>query len=113
MTDMPAAPAPAAAGKAAPAERQAEEVEARRVPAEHAGTVTAQEAAAPPGTGLAQIGKLGSRQEAVARTRTPEQWYAEIEALRAAGKDAEAEAELARLEEAYPGWLEEHAPEDR
>jgi outer membrane protein assembly factor BamD (BamD/ComL family) len=37
--------------------------------------------------------------------RTPEEWYAEIEALREAGRIEEAEAELTRLEAAHPGWL--------
>lgn len=38
--------------------------------------------------------------------RSPEEWYARIEALRAEGHMQEAEEELARLEAAYPGWLE-------
>lgn len=40
--------------------------------------------------------------------RTPEEWYAQIETLRAAGKIEDAEAELARLEAAHPGWVERH-----
>jgi hypothetical protein len=40
---------------------------------------------------------------------TPEDWLARIEALEAAGRHEEAEAERRRLEEAYPGWLAEHA----
>lgn len=39
--------------------------------------------------------------------RTPEAWYAEIEALRKAGRVEEADAELARFEAAYPDWLEQ------
>lgn len=58
-------------------------------------------------------GALHSKQAAVADARTPEQWYADIEALRAAGKDAEADAELEKLEAAYPGWLESRQPDDR
>jgi hypothetical protein len=107
-------PAPAdAAGKEAPAELRLHEMEAPREPAGRAAAVPAQDAAAPAVTGLGQIGELHSREKAAAKPRTPEQWYAEIEALRAAGRHAEADAELARLEEAYPGWLEEHVPEDR
>ncbi|HEY7753513.1 MAG TPA: hypothetical protein VH856_06825 [Steroidobacteraceae bacterium] len=102
-----------AAGKEASAELPMPEAEALREPAGRAAAVPAQDAAAPPVTGLRQIGDLRSTQEAAAKPRAPEQWYAEIEALRAAGRDAEADAELARLEEAYPGWLEEHVPEDR
>lgn len=44
---------------------------------------------------------------------TPEQWYVQIEALRAAGRDEEAAAELEKLEAAYPGWLEQHLQEER
>lgn len=42
-------------------------------------------------------------------TDTPEDWLARIEALEAAGRRDEAEAERRRLEEAHPGWLAEHA----
>lgn len=45
---------------------------------------------------------------AVARRPSPEDWYAEIEKLRAAGRTEEADRELERLKEAYPGWLERH-----
>jgi len=40
---------------------------------------------------------------------TPEAWYAEILELRAEGRSEEAERELERLREAYPGWLEQRA----
>src|SRR6185295_2424584 len=50
-------------------------------------------------------GKERAESDAATAGRTPEEWYAEIEALRAAGRDVEADAELAKLEEAYPGWL--------
>ena len=40
--------------------------------------------------------------------KTPEAWYAYIEKLRAQGKDAEADRQLARLEKAYPGWVERY-----
>ena len=40
--------------------------------------------------------------------KTPETWYAYIEKLRAQGKIAEADRQLARLEKAHPGWLERY-----
>lgn len=46
--------------------------------------------------------------EAAAPQRTPEAWYADIEALRKAGRNEEADAELARFEAAYPDWLEKN-----
>jgi hypothetical protein len=42
-----------------------------------------------------------------AKARTPEAWYADIEALRKAGRIEEADAELARFEAAYPEWLKQ------
>lgn len=45
--------------------------------------------------------------------RSPEEWYAEIEKLRAAGKKREAGRQLKELEEAHPGWLEKNHPTDR
>lgn len=45
--------------------------------------------------------------------RTPEEWYAEIEKLRAAGKKRAAKRELEKLKEAHPGWLEENHPTER
>lgn len=53
-----------------------------------------------------------SAKESRAELRTPEQWYADIEALRAAGRIKEADAELARLKEKYPGWLKSHEKKD-
>lgn len=44
--------------------------------------------------------------------RSPEDWYAEIEALRAAGRDAEASEETRKLQAAYPGWLESRQPSE-
>jgi outer membrane protein assembly factor BamD (BamD/ComL family) len=46
-------------------------------------------------------------------SRTPEEWYAQIEALRAAGRIEQAKAELEKLEAAYPGWLEKHLRQER
>lgn len=54
------------------------------------------------------LGNFHERSEPAAEARSPEEWYAEIEALRAAGHIEEADAELARLEAVYPGWLEHH-----
>ena len=36
--------------------------------------------------------------------KTPEQWLVEIEALRKAGKHAEADAELAKFRQRYPDY---------
>ena len=44
--------------------------------------------------------------ESYAESRTPEEWYAAIEALRTSGRIKEADAELARFKSEYPGWLE-------
>jgi hypothetical protein len=52
-----------------------------------------------------------SRREAAPRFATPEAWYAEIEKLRAQRRSEEAERELARLNEAFPGWLERYLKE--
>jgi hypothetical protein len=57
------------------------------------------------------LGMLSAK-ESHAELRTPEQWYADIEALRAAGRIKEADAELARLKAKYPGWLESHEKKD-
>lgn len=59
------------------------------------------------------FGKLGAVKESEAAARDPEEWYREIEALRAAGRIEEADAELARLEAAWPGWLEKNHPQNR
>ena len=40
--------------------------------------------------------------------KTPEAWYAYIEKLRAQGRTEEANRQLARLEKAYPGWVERY-----
>lgn len=59
------------------------------------------------------FGKLGNLQETAGAPRDPEEWYEEIEALRAAGRIEEATAELDRLEAAWPGWLEKNHPQNR
>ena len=45
------------------------------------------------------------------RYRSPEAWYAAIEALRADGRTEEADRELEQLEKAHPGWVNEHLAE--
>jgi hypothetical protein len=40
--------------------------------------------------------------------KTPETWYAYIEKLRTQGKVEEADRQLARLEEAHPGWVKRY-----
>ncbi len=57
-------------------------------------------------------GALGNLQKSSEAKRTPEEWYAEIEKLRAAGKKEVAERELEKLEAAHPGWLEEHLKQE-
>ena len=39
---------------------------------------------------------------------TPEDWYARIVALRKAGSNTEADAELKRFETAWPDWMKQH-----
>lgn len=55
----------------------------------------------------------GGLMKSEAAGRTPAEWYAEIEKLRAAGKQREARRELEKLKAAHPGWLEENHPTDR
>lgn len=55
--------------------------------------------------------QLGAFAEMPEAARDPAEWYAEIEALRAAGRGEEADAELARLEAAWPGWMEKNHPQ--
>lgn len=56
---------------------------------------------------------FGALHKSAANPRTPDEWYEKIAALRAAGRDEEAEAELERLEATWPGWLEQNHPQDR
>jgi hypothetical protein len=56
------------------------------------------------------VGELQKSREVLP---APEDWYASIEDLRAAGRHEEADRELERLEAAYPGWLEKHRSPDR
>lgn len=59
------------------------------------------------------LSSFGALKESAATPRDPDEWYATIEALRADGQVDEADAELARLEAAWPGWLEKHHPQNR
>jgi hypothetical protein len=71
-------------------------------------------AAAPPDTAARASPHAAESQDstrAAARVRTPEDWYAEIEELRAEGRTEEADRELLRLEKAYPGWLAQYLAE--
>jgi hypothetical protein len=92
---MPASavPAPAPAGK--PAVEMHEE--------------RAQKQADTESTGM--LGSLTAK-ESHAESRTPEKWYADIQALRAAGHVQQADAELTRFKSRYPDWLEQHHQKD-
>lgn len=59
---------------------------------------------------LGNLSVTGARK---AEARSPEAWYAEIEALRAAGHVDEADAELARFKAAHPGWIEQHRQQNQ
>ena len=59
------------------------------------------------------FGKQSDLKESADAPRDPGERYEEIEALRAAGRIEDAEAELARLEAAWPGWLEKNHPQNR
>ncbi len=49
--------------------------------------------------------------ETATKVRKPEDWYAEIEKLRAAGRIEEADRELERLKAAHPAWFAKHREE--
>ncbi|MBM5810828.1 MAG: hypothetical protein FJ191_02505 [Gammaproteobacteria bacterium] len=83
-----------------PATRGAEVAAATREPAARAAPL------APP---AAQASRADVAVTAAAPPATPEEWYARIEELRAAGRTTEAETELAALERAHPGWLARRA----
>jgi hypothetical protein len=59
---------------------------------------------------LGNLSVTGARK---AEARSPEAWYAEIEALRAAGHVEQAEAELLRFKAAHPGWIEQHRQQNK
>ena len=66
--------------------------------------------APPPEAGIAprEAAAGASLTQTTAKLRAPEAWYADIEALRKAGRTADADAELARFEAAYPDWIKQH-----
>ena len=128
----PAAPPPGRPSPGLARERAADSAAPERrqsVPSELHYDVPVEESAAEPGAEeeLGEIVASGSRirgpeqelkaasepdvekvEQSAAKARTPEAWYADIEALRKAGQAEEADAELARFEAAHPGWLEQH-----
>lgn len=101
----PAATAPAAGKPAAPATLE-READARNESA--AAPTQVPKADSEPTAGFAQRKAPSVREVAAEQALTPEEWYARIEELRAAGRTEDANAELRRLEEAHPGWLENH-----
>jgi hypothetical protein len=111
--ELPALPAaPPAAGEAAVAAAPQHEAGERAEPGKLA--VPALKAEATQVTGMRQSTEARAPATISAdQSLTPEQWYAQIEELRAAGREAEAEAELRRLEQAFPGWLEQRLRETK
>jgi len=95
-----AAPAPAPSPRISVRER--EQPAAMESRADAASVVPAQAEPA------RELGKFQALKESSATPRDPDRWYADIEALRAAGRIEEADAELARFEAAWPGWLASH-----
>ena len=98
--------------------KAASEMDAADEPAPSPGTGIAPPAAvAPPATAIFDSARMDATGESAAgatetqaaeKLRTPEAWYADIEALRQAGRNTEADAELARFEAAFPGWIKQH-----
>jgi len=107
MADMP--PAPAASRVIPPVAPGPRAAEQRTESAELSVPAAKEERA--PAAGLAQSAPVAAREALADQAVTPEQWYARIEELRAAGRDEEADDELRRLEQAHPGWLERHLRE--
>ncbi len=62
---------------------------------------------APAGDAPPATGALAAAPATAAELPAPRDWYDRIVALRKAGRFAEADAELARFEAAYPRWLKE------
>jgi len=110
--ELPALPAaPPAAGEAAAAAAPQHEAGERAEPGKLA--VPALKAETTQVTGMRQSTEARAPAVSADQSLTPEQWYAQIEELRAAGREAEAEAELRRLEQAFPGWLEQRLRETK
>ena len=51
-----------------------------------------------------EVPRFEPREVVIPPKKSPEAWLAEIEALRKAGKHAEADAELAKFRQRYPGY---------
>jgi hypothetical protein len=113
MMDIPRAPEPAAAEQAVPTATFERNAESRSTAAPSASPAPSLKAEPAPATGVTSMRTPRAEEASVVLPRTPDQWYADIEALRAAGREDEAKAELEKFEAAYPGWLEQHRHEDR
>lgn len=114
VSDTPASATGLPAYEATPA--AGESAATATAPADESRMLEAAPASPPPAEPAAQEDRstrFGALAKSAAEPRTPEEWYEMIEALRAAGHDEEAEAELGRLEAAWPGWLEKNHPRDR
>jgi len=89
-----------------------ESAQSREEPATMKSAVDAPVAAPAQAETPRELRQSGTLTESAGALRAPEEWYADIEALRAAGRIEEANAELARLEAAWPGWLARHHPQN-
>ena len=96
--DLPPPPAIPAAAAAAAEEKKLGEVDAT-------GRIERREAESPTPVD-SQLAM--TRIQPAPFQKTPETWYAYIEKLRAQGRTEEADRQLARLQKAHPGWLEQH-----
>lgn len=106
------------ASSANAATRERDDLSERKVEAGRRRAEAAEAAPATPVTGATQqnvtgSGVVGELEKSREVLPTPEDWYASIEELRAAGRYEEADRELERLEAAYPGWLEKNRSPDR
>lgn len=102
---MPEPKSDNAAAPAANAPEPAPEQERSEAPPAVPVAPTGRLASPPPSTAITVTGSRVAKEKTEAEERSPEDWYAEIEALREAGRDAEADEELEQLEAAHPGWL--------
>jgi hypothetical protein len=106
--DRNATEAAARFGEAAPATQAAPPSARAAVPAPAVAAESARESRAKQEAGL-----WDGQQRSAEPMPSPEDWYAAIEELRAAGRYEDANRELEKLEAAYPGWLEKNHPRDR
>jgi len=115
LADRPAPPLesdlPAAAAPAAPsAERPAAERDLGEITVTGSRQRRDERRSAVPGVAAEEIAAQGLQKSET--PPTPEVWYAAIEKLRADGRHDRAKRELERLEQAHPGWLAKHHPND-